>query len=177
MRLFLEIKNKKAGVEEVGFVSFNIATSYSPTNLWILKDQGVETEYGKQTHNFFFKKVVAVMEVVTNIASYELHGQVITCADGEYNKLNNLLITLRADSENFYWHQPDNEFEENLANEHVYLIDLDELRQSKGFEHLSVENCFRELLTNSSMDFDLRKYRFIDLQTGKIMDINEHIPE
>lgn len=176
MKLFLEIKNKKVGIEEVGFIPFNIATSYSPTNLWILKDQGIETEYGKQTHNFFFKKVVAVMEVVANIAGYELHGQVITYADGEY-KLNNLLITLIADNEDFYWHQPDNEFENSSNSGNTYIIDLDELRQSAGFENLSIVNCFQELLMNSSMDYELRKYRFIDLKTGEIMDVNEHTPE
>lgn len=179
MKLFMEeIENKKYGIKVSGSIPFHIATSYAPTNLWILKDSGLDTAYDIRTHNFLFKKVVAVMEVITNIEGHELHGQVVTCAEGGYGKLSNLLISLGDGESGFYWKQLDNEFEEHLTDEHVYLIDLDDLRQSKGFENLTVEQCFSELLlANSSMEYDLRKYRYVDTRNGHIMDANEHTPE
>lgn len=177
MKLFMEeIENKKYGIKVSGPIPFHIATSYAPTNLWILKDSGLDTEYGIQTHNFLFRKVIAVMEVTTNVEGHELHGQVVTCANGEYGKLSNLLISLGDGESEFYWKQLDNEFEENLTGEHVYLIDLDDLRQSKGFNNLSVEECFSELLINSSMEYELRKYRYVDPRNGHIMDADEHTP-
>lgn len=92
--------------------------------------------------------------------------------------MSNLLISLGDGESGFYWKQLDNEFEEHLTDEHVYLIDLDDLRQSKGFENLTVEQCFSELLlANSSMEYDLRKYRYVDTRNGHIMDANEHTPE
>ena len=177
MKLFMEvIENKKYGIKVSGSIPFHIATSYAPTNLWILKDSGLNTEYGIQTHNFLFRKVIAVMEVTTNVEGHELHGQVVTCADGEHGKFSNLLISLEDDEFQFYWKQMDNEFKETFTNDRVYLIDLDDLKQSKGFNNLSVEECFSELLINSSMEYELRKYRYVDPRNGHIMDEDEHTP-
>lgn len=178
MKLFMEeIENKRYGIKVSGLIPFHIETSYAPTNLWILKDSGLDTEHGIQTRNFLFRKVIAVMEVTTNVEGHELHGQVVTCAEGEFGKLTNLLISLGDDESEFYWRQMDNEFKETFTDDRVYLIDLDDLRQSKGFENLTVEQCFCELLTNSSMEYDLRKYRYVNLRNGHIMDANEHTPE
>jgi len=177
MKLFMEeIENKRYGIKVSGPIPFHIETSYAPTNLWILKDSGLDTEHGIQTRNFLFRKVIAVMEVTTNVEGHELHGQVVTCAEGEFGKLTNLLISLGDDESEFYWRQMDNEFEETFTDDRVYLVDLDDLRQSRGFENLSVEECFSELLINNSMGYETRKYRFVDSRDGRIMDADEYTP-
>lgn len=57
MKLFMEeIENKKYGIKVSGSIPFHIATSYAPTNLWILKDSGLDTAYDIRTHNFLLRR-------------------------------------------------------------------------------------------------------------------------
>lgn len=111
------------------------------------------------------------MEVVTIIDDLEFHGQVATVAYGEFGGLRNLILNLGEENVSYVWNQYENDF--CIGGSDVYLIDIDELRQSKGFEHLSVDQCFAELLTNSDMDYHLRTYRYVMLPSGEILNESE----
>ena len=143
-------------------LAFDILSSTTPSNLWIISDKGIETKGVMQHHAFCFKKVVVLMEVKTIYEDVEYHGKVVSIANGEYG-LMNLVVDLCEGEEPIEWEQTDNDFLEN-----TYFVDLDELRQSRGYENLSVDDCFTKLLTDSDMEYNLRGDRYVELSSGKI---------
>lgn len=160
MKIDLTIK-KDGKVHDINLL-FEILSSVAPSNLWIVVDKGIDTKGVIQHHTFYLKKVVVLMEVKTVYNGVEYHGKVVSVANGEYG-LMNLVVDLCEGEEPIEWEQIDNEF---LGK--TYFVDLDELRQSRGYENLSVDDCFTKLLTDSDMDYNLRGDRYVELPSGKI---------
>lgn len=165
MRIDLTIKIGEIKAEVN--LPFDILSSITPSNLWIIADKGIETKGVMQHHSFTFKKVVVLMEVKTVYDDVEYHGKVVSIANGEQGMMN-LVIDLCEGEEAIEWEQIDNDF---LTN--TYFVDLDELRQSKEYENLPVAECFAKLLTESNMNYNLRGDRYVELESGNIKDASE----
>lgn len=166
MRIDLTIK-KGEKKEDIN-LAFDILSSTAPLNLWIVSDAGIVTEGVMQHHSFTFKRVVVLMEVKTVYEGVEYHGKVISVANGEQG-LMNLIVDLCEGVEPILWEQTGNDFTDN-----AFFVDLDELKQSKGYEDLSAVECFAKLLTDSNIDYDLRGDRYVELESGKIKDVSEY---
>lgn len=174
MRIFLEVNNKRTGFHLADYVTFDILSCCAPSNLWLLRDFGPQEEYGITTHNFAYKKVVSLMETITVIDGKEFHGQVATLATGNENRMYNAVLHLGEEHTQYGWEQPDNDY--CCGGLDVYTIDLDELRQSKEYKDLSVDECFSKLLINPSMGYELLANRYVTNE-GKILNTNERYPE
>ena len=166
MRIDLTIKRGETRTDVN--LAFDILSSTTPSNLWIISDKGIETKGVMQHHAFVFKKVVVLMEVKTIYEGIEYHGKVVSIANGDCG-LMNLVVDLCEGDESIEWEQIDNDFLDN-----TYFVDLNELRQSKGYEDLTAVECFAKLLTNSGMDYNLRGDRYVELESGKIKDYSEY---
>ena len=170
MRIYLEVKNEKKDFKFADYVTFNVVTSYSPNNLWVLRNFGEEIEDGISSHNFVYRKVIAVMEVIAVIDKIEFHGKVVTIALGDFGSLMNIVINLGEENTSYSWTQIDNDFIGGY--EEVYFIDLDDLKSSKEFADLSIEECFAKLLICNNTEYQLRNFRYI-LPSGRILNIDE----
>lgn len=166
MRIDLTIKRGETRTDVN--LAFDILSSTTPSNLWIISDKGIKTKGVMQHHAFVFKKVVVLMEVRTIYDGVEYHGKVVSIANGD-DGLMNLVVDLCEGEEPIEWEQIDNDF---IGN--TYFVDLNELRQSKGYEDLTAVECFAKLLTNTSMDYNLRGDRYVELESGKIKDYSEY---
>ncbi len=166
MRIDLTIKRGETRTDVN--LAFDILSSTTPSNLWIISDKGIETKGVMQHHAFVFKKVVVLMEVRTIYDGVEYHGKVVSIANGEYG-LMNLVVDLCEGEKPIEWEQIDNDF---IGN--TYFVDLNELRQSKGYENLTAVECFAKLLTNNDMKYNLRGDRYVELESGKIKDVSEY---
>ena len=107
MKIFLEFT--KNDYKEHGYYEFKILSCCSPSNLWLVVDNGINKDEGVVTHDFQYRKVISLMEVSTRIqAGIELHGQVVTIAWVNYGHLYNIVLNLGEDYPNFIWHQTEN---------------------------------------------------------------------
>lgn len=166
MKIDLTIKegDKKSEVN----LAFDILSSITPSNLWIISKKEIETKGVMQHRPFIFKKAVTLMEVKTFYKGVEYHGKVISVANGDEG-LMNLVVDLCEGEESISWEQEGNNF---IGD--VYFVDLDELKLSKGYEDLSAAECFAKLLTDSDMDYSLRGDRYVELESGKIKNASEY---
>ena len=153
MKILLEFT--KNDYKEHGYYEFKILSCCSPSNLWLVVDNGVNTDEGVVTHDFQYRKVVSLMEVSTRIqAGIELHGQVVTIALGNYGHLYNIVLNLGEDCPDYVWNQTENFI--NDACTELYLIDFDELRQSKEYAGLSLEESIKKLLLEDEIGYEIR---------------------
>ena len=144
MKIFLSIKSSTGNYIENNYFEFNIETSYSPHNLWLITGIELEEE-GIMSFHYDYKKVVAVMEVSTIINNEKFHGQVVSIAMGNRcEKLKNIIISLGEDKPEYTWKQIDNYYAS--IGEETYCIDLDELCTNKQYQGLDVEAIFDKLL-------------------------------
>lgn len=162
--LTLKIGEEKFDVN----LAFDILSCIAPSNLWILADLGIGKEGLVTVHTFKYRKVVSLMEVRTFFKGIEYHGQVISIANGDQGIMN-LVINLNEGNSPIEWEQIDNDF----LGDNTYFIDLDELRQSKGYAELTVDECFSKLLSNKEIEYHLRGDRFVELPSGNIKNASE----
>lgn len=172
MRIFLEFE-KGNDYKENGYYEFNILSCCAPANLWLVVDYGLNTENGVVTHDFQYKKIVSLMEVSTCLqAGMELHGQVATIALGNYGHLYNIVLSLGEDASNWVWKQYDNIIDNTGSVLDIYLIDLDELHQSKEYVGLSLEECVKKLLMEDEISYEIHTLKSID-KDGNILNVLE----
>lgn len=174
MRIFVEIKNNRTGFKLADYVTFNILSCCAPVNLWLVRDLGEEDVDGALSHNFTYRKVVSLMEVVCVIDNKEFHGQVASIAMGNYVRLYNVILNLGEEHTDYEWNQSDNPY--CYGGLEVYTIDLDELKQSKEYANLSVDECFAKILTNESIGYEILTDRYIT-GDGLIFNVNERYTE
>lgn len=171
MKIFLEFT--KNDYEEHGYYEFKILSCCSPSNLWLVVDNGMNTDEGVVTHDFQYRKVVSLMEVSTRIqAGIELHGQVVTIALGNYGHLYNIVLNLGEDCPDYVWHQTENFINDADDCTELYLIDFDELHQSKEYTGLSLEESIKKLLLEDEIGYEIRTLRSID-DKGNILNVIE----
>lgn len=177
MKIFLEFENENSKYKEYGYYEFNILSCCAPNNLWMVVDNGINDDEGIVTRDFHYRKVISLMEVSTCIqAGVELHGQVVTVALGNYGCLYNVVLSLGEDQSNFIWHQYEPPIVNTDSNTNVYLIDLDELHQSKEYAGLPLEECIKRLLVDDEVGYENHTLRSIT-QDGNILNVSErYIP-
>lgn len=173
MKIFLEFENQNSKYEESGYYEFKILSCCAPNNLWVIVDNGINNDNGITTHDFQYRKVISLMEVSTHLqAGVELHGQVVTIAWGNYGHLYNVVLNLGEDYPNFMWKQIENPINDSDAYTDLYLVDLDELHQSKEYVGLSLEECIKKLLLEDEIGYEIHTLRSID-QEGHILNVTE----
>lgn len=169
MKIFLEITNSKTGFNEHGYYDFEILSCCSPHDLWIVVDHGINDENGINTHDFEYRKIVSLMEVTTLIDGKKFHGQVATIALGSYGHLYNIILNLGEEYPNYEWRQIENFIN---GNNEFYVLEFDELRQSKEYADLSLEECIKQLLLTDQIGYEIHTLRSID-KDGNILNILE----
>ena len=173
MKIFLEFEYVRNEYKEHGFYEFKILSCCAPTNLWLVVDNGINEDANVSTHDFQYKKIISLMEVSTRLqAGIELHGKVATIACGNYAHLYNIVLGFDGDSSDWEWKQHDNIISNGNNEIEIYLIDLDELHQSKEYSDLSLEDCIKKLLIEDEISYDLRTLKSID-KNGKILNVLE----
>lgn len=173
MRLFLEVSNKYEGYKESRYFTFKIESSYSPSNLWMIQNQGNETIKENSLHSFAYKKVLAVSYVTTTINNIEFHGKVVSIAEGNYGGVTDVLIDMGDEYPNYIFNQLDYSF---WNGSDTFIIDLDELRTDKNFENLSTVECFAKLINFEDMGYDIRFNRFIvNSDINKVINSSEYL--
>ena len=172
MRIFLEFE-KGNDYKEKGYYEFNVLSCCAPANLWLVVDNGINTEEDVCTRDFQYRKIVSLMEVSTCIqAGIELHGQVATIALGNYGHLYNIVLKLGEDAPDWIWRQSDNIIDDAGSALNIYLIDLDELHQSKEYVGLSLEECVKKLLMEDEISYEIHTLKSID-KDGNILNVLE----
>lgn len=173
MKIFLEFEKYSSGYKEQGYYEFNILSCCAPTNLWLIVNNGINEENNISTHDFQYRKIVSLMEVSVRLqAGIELHGKVATIALGNYGHLYNIVLDLGEDAADWMWRQSDNITDDAGSALDIYLIDLDELHQSKEYAELSLEECIKKLLLEDEIGYEIHTLRCID-KDGNILNVSE----
>lgn len=166
MRIYLDITNKRKEFKISDYITFNITTCYSPSNLWVLRDLEKDAKNWIIAHEFSYKKVLSVMETIAIIDNKEFHGQVISIA--EKGGIRNLVLNLGEENE-YDWKQFENDY---MGYNNVYFIDIDELKTNKEYRDLSIEECFA-MLFEDNIDYNIRTLKYI-LPNKQILNASEY---
>lgn len=172
MKLELIIRNDKGEEVKRDYFNCKIESCYTPHNLWLI--QNYDDRHTDKLNKFLYNKIQAIYNVTLDINNHQIHAKVADIATGNYSYISHIYLDHEGDSflDIANADDPCSSSTTDYFNSVKHIVDLDELRSYKGYEGLSIEECFAKLLYGKGISYELMNERYCT-ESGEILNYEE----